>query len=48
MSYDTDAKLGLALIGCGLIAIIAKIAFIAMIVYGIYYFIFHFMPGMLA
>lgn len=48
MSNNTDATVGGIILGIGCIALLAKLAFVGMIVYGIYYFIFHFMPAMVA
>jgi hypothetical protein len=45
---NVDGTVGGILAGIGCILLLAKLAFLGMIVYGIYYFIFHFMPAMIA
>lgn len=36
------------LLGCGCIALLAKLAFLVMVFYGVYYFVFHVMPAWVA
>ena len=45
MKIEPTAATGVSLVGCGCIALLAKITFLAMIFYGVYYFVFHVMPA---
>jgi hypothetical protein len=45
---NTDANVEGFILGAGCLLLLAKLAFWGMIFYGIYYFIFVFMPAMIA